>query len=331
VLAKQGIEHVHLVEASREVGGHFRWVPRLPGLAEWIRVVDYRKTVAQKLRNLAVVTNKRLSLDDILDYGADRVILATGSYWARDGLNFASQAPIPGADASLEHVYTPEQIMVKAQPVQGNRVLVYDCEGYFMGVSLAERLALEGKLVSFVTPLASPGPYMSNTEESQRMIPRLYDLGVEICAGHVIEAIGPEWARGHLREYPARETTWEADAVVLVTQRVPDTRLYRALKKGSARLSRVGIRAVYRVGDCVAPRPQVADAIFDAHRLAREIDSNDPATPLPWIRESRALGASDEDFDRIVGDAVPIRPRSVVESLAGPAGAGAMAEDAAAN
>jgi dimethylamine/trimethylamine dehydrogenase len=32
----------------------------------------------------------------------------------------------------------------------------------------------------------------------------------------------------------------------------------------------------------------VADAIFDGHRLAREIDSVNPAEPLPYRRE-RAL------------------------------------------
>lgn len=315
VLAQQGIKQVHLVEASRDVGGHFQWVPRLPGLAEWIRVVDYRKAVAKKLRNLAIVTNKRLSIQDVLDYGANRVILATGSYWARDGLNGVTQVAIPGADASLDHVYTPEQIMVDGRPVDGDRILVYDCAGYFMGVSLAERLALEGKAVSLVTPLASPGgPYLRYTGESRRMISRLHDLGVEIVTGHVIDEIQPDVARGHLREYPPEQTAWKADGVVLVTQRIPDTGIYRALIQDRARLDRVGIEAVYHVGDCVAPRPQVADAIFDGHRLAREIDSDDPATPLPWIRERRALGISDRDFDKVVGSYVPVSPSSELPS-----------------
>ncbi len=42
---------------------------------------------------------------------------------------------------------------------------------------------------------------------------------------------------------------------------------------------------MYRIGDCVAPRP-LADCIFDGHLvLAREIDTDDPSTPLPYIRE----------------------------------------------
>jgi dimethylamine/trimethylamine dehydrogenase len=34
----------------------------------------------------------------------------------------------------------------------------------------------------------------------------------------------------------------------------------------------------------------IADAIWDGHRLGREIDSEDPATPLPWRRERTAVG-----------------------------------------
>ena len=45
--------------------------------------------------------------------------------------------------------------------------------------------------------------------------------------------------------------------------------------------------ALYRIGDCVAPR-LLADAIWDGHRLAREIDSSDPAMPLPHHRERPA-------------------------------------------
>jgi dimethylamine/trimethylamine dehydrogenase len=46
--------------------------------------------------------------------------------------------------------------------------------------------------------------------------------------------------------------------------------------------------ALYRIGDCVAPR-LVAEASYDGHRLAREIDSDDPATPLPYTRERIVL------------------------------------------
>ena len=273
------------------------WVPRLPGLAEWARIVHHRQTVAAKLSNLTVVPNKRLSADDILDYGAEVVILTIGSAWARDGISSVTRASLPGADADLPHVLTPEQIMVDGKEPPGDSVLVYDADGYFMGVSLAERYAREGKHVIYVTPRSAIGAYMHHTGEDQLMIPLLADLGVELFREHAVTAITAGSVAGEPRMPGGSPLEWAADSVVLVTQRNPRTALYRELKSRSSDWSDAGVRAVYRAGDCVSPRQQVADAIFDGHRLAREIDSPDPAVPLPWVREERFIATSDADYD----------------------------------
>jgi dimethylamine/trimethylamine dehydrogenase len=65
---------------------------------------------------------------------------------------------------------------------------------------------------------------------------------------------------------------------------VSDDALYRELVGDEAALAGAGIEAVYRIGDCVAPR-MISEAIFDGHRLAREIDSENPEVPLPFKRE----------------------------------------------
>jgi dimethylamine/trimethylamine dehydrogenase len=82
------------------------------------------------------------------------------------------------------------------------------------------------------------------------------------------------------------EEAWsrDADAVVLVTQQVSDDDLYRDLTSDPAALEAGGITAVFRIGDAVAPR-FISEAVFDGHRLAREIDGPDPATPRPYDRE----------------------------------------------
>jgi len=43
-------------------------------------------------------------------------------------------------------------------------------------------------------------------------------------------------------------------------------------------------RAVYAAGDVLAPR-MPSEAIFDGHRLGREIDTADPMTPAPVLIE----------------------------------------------
>jgi dimethylamine/trimethylamine dehydrogenase len=296
VLARRGIEYVHVVDDAPRPGGHMAWVSRLPGLAEWARVVHYRQTMAEKLSNLTLVPKKPLSADDVLDYGAEIVIVATGAAWAADGTSSVTRGPIPGANADLRHVLTPEQVMLGDKQPPGDRVLVYDAEGYYMGVSLAERFAREGRHVTYVTPRGAAGSYMQYTGEDQSMLPLLHELGVRVVREHAVTEVLDGRVVGRPRAAGEDEVQWDADAVVLVTQRNPRVELYRALLARAEDWADAGIRAVYRAGDCVSPRPQVADAIFDGHRLAREIDSEDPAIPRAWIREERFIGMTDGDY-----------------------------------
>ncbi len=78
---------------------------------------------------------------------------------------------------------------------------------------------------------------------------------------------------------------------MLVTQREPCDALYHELNADPDRLAAEEIEAVYRVGDCLAPR-LIAENIFDGHRLAREIDSENPTEPLPFIRELPSITSS---------------------------------------
>src|SRR6059058_5545045 len=260
-----------------------------PAGMECARVVNYRKIQIDKLKNVEFIPDTKLDAKGVKEYGAEIVVVATGGYWATDGLNGATHAPIPGADASLPHILTPEQIMVDGKQAPGERVVIVDNDGYFMGVSLAEKLALEGKKVTILTPMGHIAPYMHFTLEAPNMHRKLHKLGVEIVTYHMptkIEAGGVTAA--HVYDGDGHERTWEADATVLVTQRRSNEALFRELKDvvGRDALAAEGIDALYRIGDCEAPR-LTADAIFSGHRLAREIDTDNPAVPLPFKRERR--------------------------------------------
>jgi dimethylamine/trimethylamine dehydrogenase len=52
---------------------------RLPTLGDWGRVLDWRAVQFAQLDAIAVTTGRRLRMADVLDYGADVVIVATGS------------------------------------------------------------------------------------------------------------------------------------------------------------------------------------------------------------------------------------------------------------
>jgi dimethylamine/trimethylamine dehydrogenase len=263
-----------------------RWIPRLPGLGEWARFLNWRAVQLEKLKNVEVILGRELTAKDIRSYGAEIVVVATGARWATDGLNAYTHAPIPGADASLAHILTPEQIMLEGKAVPGKRVVVYDAEGYFTAAGLAEKLAGEGHDVELATCLERIAPVTDETLEGPMLRQHLHDVGVRQRPGFLAAEIGEGFIRG--TDEFGEPVEVEADAIVLATQRLSNESLYLELAQDLDALRGEGIDALYRIGDCVAPRI-VAEASYDGHRLAREIDSDDPATPLPYMRERIVL------------------------------------------
>jgi dimethylamine/trimethylamine dehydrogenase len=286
VLGKRGFRRVHLVEAEPEIGGVARWIPQLPGLGEWGRVLNWRTVQLSKLVNVEMLTGLRLDAAGVREYGAEIVVVATGARWSTDGLNFVTHEAIPGADASLPHVLTPEQVMLEGKTPPGGRVLVFDAEGYFMAAGLAEKLRRDGFEVELVTPHERVAPVCDETLEGPLLRQHLHGLGIRLRPGTMLTAIEP--GRVTAADEHGEALELEAAAVVLVTQRLSNEALYLELKAGAETLADEGIEALYRIGDCVSPRI-IAEAIFDGHRLGREIDSENPAIPLPYKRERLVL------------------------------------------
>jgi len=280
VLGKRGMSAVHLLDERDALGGSMREISAYPNLGEWGRVITYRQIQLQKLKNIELILGTRLDADAIFEYGAEIVIIATGARWRSDGLNGTTQQTIPGAE--LDCSYTPEQISAAKGQIDGEHVLVYDTDGYFAAVGVAELLLNAGKRVTFVTPQPNVAPFMAFTGEFGPVNVSLRERGAEIVLQHTLAQIAPGAMRG--ASVWGGDATWDADAVVLVTQRESVDGVYRELTADPARLEQEGIEAVYRVGDCLAPR-MPADSIFEGHRLAREIDSPDPAVALPYLRE----------------------------------------------
>jgi dimethylamine/trimethylamine dehydrogenase len=282
VLAKRGLELVHLVDADDDIGGCLRWVTRLPGLGEWGRLIDYRRVQMDRLENLQFVPGLRLDAAGVREYGADIAIVGTGARWNADGMNGITRAPIAGAGEGLAHVLTPEQVMVDGLRPPGSRVCVIDYEGYFTGAGIAEVLRAEGREVELLTCFDLVAHYCDQTLEGVRLRRRLHDLGIGAHRGATATAVDAEGVDA--ADEFGRPFRIACDGVIMVTQRRSDDALHRALADDSDALAAAGVEQVHAIGDCVAPR-LIADAIFDGHRLAREIDSPDPSRPLPYLRE----------------------------------------------
>ncbi|MET8829909.1 FAD-dependent oxidoreductase [Streptomyces sp. NPDC004610] len=277
VLGRRGFEAVHLVEAAGELGGKLRWTRRLPTLGDWGRIVDHRLVQLAKLPAVTTVLNRTLDADAVLDYGAELVVVTTGSVWAADGFQPGTGRPLQGAELAL----TPEQIMAGSRPAPG-RVVVYDGEGYYTAPGLAELLRDEGYEVHLVTPLEQVSPVSDLALEGPMLRQHLHDKGVVFHTAVVLHAFDGTAVTG--RTGYGDPWTLPADGLVLATVQRSDDALYRELLRREDEWERSGVRAVYAAGDVLAPR-MPSEAVFDAHRLAREIDGPDPMTPLPVLIE----------------------------------------------
>ena len=308
VLGERGYT-VHLCEADDEIGGHVRDVIRYPGLAEWGRVISYRQIQLDKLKNVEVHTGVgKMSADDVLAYGADRVVIATGSHWVTDGYGSNTMAPVPGIDASLPQFCTPEQVMAGKEV--GDRVVVLDADGYFTGVGMAELMVDQGKQVSIVTQFDAVAPITAYTLEGPNIHRMMFEKGIRIYPLHWAEGVVVNnslkvrtfyvYRDGYQRftdpvpgQLPRRQgtkvTELDCDTVILVTGRRSNSDLYRALKARKGEWEKEGILAIHRAGDCFAPRV-LSEAIFDGHRIAREFESPNPERMLPYLRERTIWG-----------------------------------------
>src|SRR6185369_17297687 len=93
-LGQRGYE-VHLAEATSDLGGRVSRETKLPGLATWGRVRDYRLTQLDKLSNVEIYRDSKLDAEQIREFGFERVVLATGARWRGDGVGRSHWNPIP--------------------------------------------------------------------------------------------------------------------------------------------------------------------------------------------------------------------------------------------
>jgi len=275
---------VTLAEAERELGGRVARECRLPGLATWGRVRDWRVGQIGKMTNVEVYPGSRMAAEDVLQSGASLVAIATGATWRKDGTGRTTGFPIPGSDGA--NVATPDDVMAGRAPE--GPVVVYDDDHYYMGSVMAEALVAAGRAVVYVTTQATVAAWTAYTLEQGRIQKRLIELGVEIVAGHSLAAVAPD-AVELACVYTGRVTRRACRSVVMVTAQAPDDALYHALIKKPSRLKAAGIRRVARIGDCYGPGI-IAAAVWQGHRFARELGAPMPDT-TPFKRENVKLAA----------------------------------------
>ena len=267
---------VVLVEASRELGGRVAKEARLPGLAEWIRVLDYRRTQIDRMKNVDYYFESAMTADEILSYDFNHIAVATGATWRTDGVGHWHTHPIAG-DGPLT-VLTPDDLMAGLRP-DGERIVVFDDDHYYLGGSMAEVLVGEGYSVVLVTPEPEASAWTHKTMEQHRIQAQLLELGVEIVVAHAVDRVVPGGVVLTCA-YTSRESTLDCDAAVFVTSRLPNESLAVDLLDRSEEWDARGVKTVRAIGDAFSPG-SIAAAVWDGRRFAEDIDRIEQDTPFP--------------------------------------------------
>lgn len=274
---------VTLAEARSELGGRVAHECKLPGLAEWGRVRDYREQQFIRLTNVEVYRESALTADHLREFAIPRVVLATGATWRRDGIGHQHVVAIAGSGGA--NLFTPDDIFVGARP--DGPVLVYDDDHYYMGGIIAEKLRADGLEVTLVTPAADVSAWTHATLEHTWIEKRLHEIGVTIVEKHALTRIGSDGVEiEHVMSGHGRALS--CASVVLVTSRISNDALYHELMADQDAMASAGITSVARIGDCLAPST-IAAAVYAGHRHAREFE-DPPPDGVPFLRELPELG-----------------------------------------
>ena len=263
-LLKAG-QRVTIAEAEAEVGGRVLRESRLPGLASWLRVRDYRLHQIRQAAKAELFLSSRLTLAEACEFGADTITFATGARWRSDGVGSSCARAI---DTGTLRVLTPDDILRDLDQKtlfaagQPERLVVYDDDHFYIASAIAERLAMDGHRVRYVTPLPTIATWTDFTLDQSRIVERLVSLDVELWPSFKL-------ADGNLfvDQLSGRQQRFDMDALVMVGARSPHC--VEGLEP-----SQIGQQSfdqpVYRAGDCLVPGI-IQAAVLSGHQTARDI------------------------------------------------------------
>ena len=261
-LANRGYQ-VTLAEAKENLGGRVTLESQLPGLASDARVRDYRESQIARHPDVQIYRDNALCAEEILELEIPHVILATGSFWHRDGVGRAHDFAIDGIESLA--VLTPDDILTGSKA--NGRVLIYDDDHYYMGGAIAERCRQDDLQVCLVTPDSKISSWTEKTLEQERIQARLLALDVELIVSHKLSNVA-QGAATFANVYDQnRQMEIDFDTLIMVTSRQSNDALYEELCKHADRF-----KTLLSIGDCLAPGT-VAAAVYDGHLAARNLES----------------------------------------------------------
>jgi len=269
---------VTVAEAREELGGRVSIESKLPGLATWARVRDYRTNLIQTMANVDVYRGSPLTAQDVIDFGCDHAVIATGAQWTREILS-TNGYPFDGIEASA--VFTPDDILSGSEPE--GPVVIYDFDHYYMGSCLAELLTQRGLEVTIATPANAVSAWTFMNNEMGDIRRRMIELDITTVFEHYLTGFDQGTVRlaSIYRESDVKSIN--CGSLIVVGIRTGNDGLYQELKSDTDRITDAGIISVRSIGDCRAPGA-IVHAVYSGHECARTIDAGDTIQPIAWER-----------------------------------------------
>ncbi len=258
VAAERG-HQVTLAEASDKLGGQFRLAGLQPRRAQILDLIHWYEGQLEKLQ-VRVQLNTPMDAAEVREFGADAVVIATGSSPSGTGFQRAlpDLAALPGVDKG--NVYSVEDVMRRDAKL-GKRILLLDDGGNWRGSGTAWHMAEKGHQVTIVTPDPFVGREIVRTAADLPLRVRLAKLGAKWITESAVTAWHGDGAtiRNLLDD---SEQRLAFDTLVLATVNRAETEIADDLLAEGV--------AFKAVGDCLAPRHTPA-ATFEGRRLGLEI------------------------------------------------------------
>lgn len=261
-LGRRGYQ-VTLAEESKDLGGRALGESKLKGLSSWRRVADNRTHELQQMANVSIYTNSRLSAQDVVEFDCDKVFLATGAKWRRDGTGRSHNFPLTDLGGMRDS--TPDTIMLGRIP--SDPVVIYDDDHGYMGGVLADHIAACCNDVTFVTTASVVSPFTINSLEQDFIQRSLVEAGVKIYVSTQVLSLKPGCLELQ-NVYGGEPFEVACTEFIPVTARTPDLELKRELDKLAPDLP------VEVIGDALMPG-LIADATFSGHLAARSFEANE--------------------------------------------------------
>lgn len=279
--------HVTLAERDTEAGGRALRESRLPGLASWIRVRDYRMHQLMQSNKAEIYLSSTMSAEDILEFDAASITLATGSTWRNDGSGATALQRKLKSTARFQRVLDPDTVMnwaansgsLPADLQPSSSFVVYDDDHFYMASSIAEMLVEYGHKVVYVTPLGYVATWTDYTLEQERIVDRLSGLGVALYPNTRLtdESKFVNTLNGEEQVFNTLENNNRQ--LVIVGSRLPDDELFETMQVQTD-LQEPDSPVLYRAGDCLVPGI-IQAAVLSGHHTAREILGEAPASESP--------------------------------------------------